>query len=304
MCSRGCQPCNRRSNLPPLKLRFIVNPRSGAARHALPAVEAFAARHGAAVRLTEHARHASDLTRQALQDGCDVVVAVGGDGTMNEVASVLTGTPGVLGLVPCGSGDGFGRHLRIHGPPAHALAILEAGHVRTVDSGLAGGHPFFCAAGLGFEAEIARRFNALRRRGFLRYVTTSAAAWRQWRPRRYTIRHAAGTDVVDAFTLVVANAEQYGNDARVAAGARIDDGRLDLVAVPPVTLLNAGPLALRLFRGTLDRDRRVLRRSDTAFVVEGETPNALHTDGEIHAAGASVEFRIRPASLRVLAPPA
>ncbi|MEO6244018.1 MAG: diacylglycerol kinase family protein, partial [Opitutaceae bacterium] len=162
-----------------MKTRFIVNPRSGRARRVLPEVCAHAARRSAEVLLTERARHASDLARRALDDGCELVVAVGGDGTMNEIAAVVSGTTATLGLVPCGSGDGLGRHLRIHGSVARALEILDHGRPRLIDTGIADGHPFFTAAGLGFEAEIAHRFNRLERRGFLRYLTTGAAVWRE-----------------------------------------------------------------------------------------------------------------------------
>lgn len=290
-------------NFPPVKTCFIVNRRSGAVHRALPHVEAFAQRHGATVRFTQHAKHARELAAAALAEGCSAVVAVGGDGTMNEVASALVDTPGTLGLVPCGSGDGLGRHLRLHGPPERALEILRTGHVRTIDSGLADGHAFFCAAGVGFEAEIADRFNRLQRRGFLRYLTTSAAGYRASQPQPYTIAHDAGTDCIRAFTLVVANSDQYGNDARIAPGARADDGRLELVAVPPVHAFNLASFAWRLFRGTLDAAPGVYRRSGTRFVVERPSAGLLHTDGEIHSAGSRVEFVVRPASLRVLAPP-
>src|SRR4051812_14258921 len=158
----------------PLKTRFIVNPRSGACVRALPEVRAFAQRHGADVVLTERSRHATELAARALDDGCELVVAVGGDGTMNEIAGVIAGTSATLGLVPCGSGDGLGRHLGIHGSFAHALDLLHTGHPRPIDSGLADGHPFFTVAGLGFEAHIAEKFNWLERRGFLRYLTTCA----------------------------------------------------------------------------------------------------------------------------------
>src|SRR5688572_21354012 len=160
----------RRQSLPPLKTRFIINLRSGRAARHFAALRGFAAKHGAEVALTERARHASELATRALNEGCELIVAVGGDGTMNEVASSLVGTAATLGLVPCGSGDGLGRHLGIHGSIARACDILLTGRPRTIDTGLADGHPFFTAAGVGFEAEIAQRFNLLRRRGFLRYV--------------------------------------------------------------------------------------------------------------------------------------
>jgi diacylglycerol kinase (ATP) len=286
-----------------VKTRFIVNARSGAADHALPLVRAFATRHGAELMLTEHPGHGTELAAQAIADGCERIVAVGGDGTMNEVASALVGTSATLGLVPCGSGDGLGRHLRIHGPVEHALRVLDEGEPRLIDSGTADGHPFFTAAGMGFEAEIGQRFNQLRKRGFLRYLTTSFAAWRRYESQHYKIIHAGGEVQVHAFTLAVANSDQYGNDVRIAPRARVDDGRLNLTAIPPMTILNGMPLAWRLFGGTIDSAAGVVALNGTRFTVEREHPGLLHTDGELHDAGRSVAFIVKPASLRIIAPP-
>jgi YegS/Rv2252/BmrU family lipid kinase len=285
-----------------LKTRFIVNPRSGRALRALPAVRAFAAARDADVVLTKRSRHASEHAAAALADHCELIVAVGGDGTMNEIASVLVGTPAILGLVPCGSGDGLGRHLRIHGSITRALRILETARPRLIDTGLADGHPFFTVAGLGFEADIAEKFNRLERRGFLRYLLTSARAFRHWQPQPYVITHEHGRDELNAFTLAVANSDQYGNNARIAPHARADDGMLDLCAVPPIDFFNAAPLVARLFAGSVDRAPGVLSRRSTRFTVERPTSGPLHTDGELHHAGAVVEFSIRPASLRIMVP--
>ena len=252
--------------------------------------------------MTERARHASELARRAVADGCELIAAVGGDGTMNEVAGTLVDTGATLALVPCGSGDGLGRHLGIHGSIARACEILLNGQPRRIDTGLADGRPFFTAAGIGFEAEIAQRFNQLHRRGFLRYLTTSARAYFHWRPQDYTVEHAGQREQFRAFTLAVTNSDQYGNNAHIAPDARVDDGLLDLCAVPPVSFWNALPLAARLFHGTIGRVSGVKLRRDARFVVERDAPGLLHTDGEIHEAGKRIEFTVRPASLRVMCP--
>lgn len=282
--------------------RFIVNPRSGRATDALAAVRAFAARTGAEVLLTEHRRHAHALALAAREDGCERVVAVGGDGTMNEVAAALVGSAVILGLVPCGSGDGLGRQLGLHGAVTHALRVLETGRPRVIDSGVADGHPFFTVAGLGFEALIAQRFNELVRRGFLRYLTTSTRAW--WGEREHRYRITAGGNAIEcsAFTLAIANACQYGNNALIAPRGRLDDGRIDLCAVPRPSLFSGLPLAIRLFTGSIDRGHRVTSLQAERFVIERESPGPIHTDGETHAAGTTLEFSVRPASLRVLVP--
>jgi diacylglycerol kinase (ATP) len=221
---------------------------------------------------------------------------------MNEVATTLIDSGRTFGLVPCGSGDGLGRHLGIHGPIARALEILSTGQPHLIDTGVADGHPFFTAAGLGFEAEIAQRFNRLARRGFARYLTTAAKAFRQWKPEDYVITHNDRRERVRAFTLAISNANQYGNNALITPAASVDDGMLDLCAVPPVHFWNALPLAVRLFNGTIARARGVSIWRSSRFIVERPAPGLLHTDGELHDAGTRIEFTIRPASLRIMIP--
>jgi diacylglycerol kinase (ATP) len=285
-----------------MKTRFIVNLRSGRAALALNEVKAFAAAHSAGVVLTERAKHGSELARQAVADGCELIVAVGGDGTMNEIASALLDTGATFGLIPCGSGDGLGRQLGIHGTVTRALDILRTGESRLIDSGVADGHPFFAVAGIGFEAHIAERFNRLQRRGFLRYLSTSASAFRNWKPERYTIDAGDGPREVRAFTLAVANTQQYGNAALIAPAAKIDDGLIDLCAIPPVTIWNAAPLISRLFRGTLAAATGVTLAQSKRFIIQRPTPGPLHTDGELHEAGTRIEFTVRPKSLRIMMP--
>jgi YegS/Rv2252/BmrU family lipid kinase len=290
--------------VPAVKTRFIVNPRSGHVARVLARVQAAAAELRAEVVFTERPRHATELAATALADGCALVVAVGGDGTLNEVAGALVGTAATFGLVPCGSGNGLGRHLGIHGPVDQALRVLRTGASRLIDSGLADGHAFFTVAGLGFEAEVSDRFNRLARRGFRRYLATAAALLRTYRSPLCTIEHDGMHAQLPVFTLAVANCDQYGNRARIAPGAQVDDGRLDLVAIPPVSWANAVPLIARLFSGTIDRARNVTHFRGARFVVHRPAPGLIHTDGECHFAPARIEFIVRPQSLRVLAPAA
>jgi diacylglycerol kinase (ATP) len=286
-----------------LKTHFIVNPRSGKAATALEAVKSFARDRGATLTITERSGHAGELARRALAENCELIVAVGGDGTMNEIASILVNSHAIFGLIPCGSGDGLGRHLGIHGSIDRALTLLVDGKPRNIDTGLANGRPFFAVAGLGFEAEIATRFNRLTKRGFWRYLATSARAWRQFVPISCSVVHGRERESLRAFTVAVANTDQYGNGARIAPNALVDDGLLDLTAVPPVSIITALPLVVRLFSGRLFPPS-VWRRRAANFVVEDLPPGlTLHTDGETQPAGSQVNFSIQPASLRVMAPP-
>lgn len=290
-----------------MKCRFIFNPRSGHnARdpHLLEAARRFIRERGinGAVAITAHPRHATELARRALDEGCTLVVAIGGDGTMNEVAAALVDSPAVLGLVPCGSGNGLGRHLGIRRASDDAFGVLRDGRPLAIDTGFVNEVPFFCVAGLGFEAVIASRFATLQSRGFAGYLRLGFQAWWSYRPERYTLHHAGGREEIEAFTLAVSNSSQYGNNAYIAPGASVQDGRVNLTALPNVGLIRAVPLLWRLFNGTLYHADSVRRWAGEHFVIERSDPGWIHTDGEPRAEVARLEIRVRPRSLRIMVP--
>lgn len=291
-----------------MKARFIFNPHSGSNRRdprLRDRAREFIARHGwdAIVVPTERPRHATALARQAVDDGCTLVVAIGGDGTMNEVACALVDTPACFGLIPCGSGNGLGRHLGI-GRGARAFATLLEGKAILIDTGMVNRDPFFCVAGTGFEALIASRFATLTSRGFGGYLRTGADAWRSYRPEHYVLHHAGGRDTLEAFTLAITNSSQYGNNALIAPEASVSDGLLDVTAVPRVGLHNAVPLLWRLFNGSLHRVAGVRRWQGANFTLERDKPGWIHTDGEPRAEVSRLEITIRPRSLRIMVPTA
>lgn len=290
------------------RARFIFNPRSGHnARNPwlLEHARAFIAEHGldADVVPTERPLHATELALRALDEGCRLVVAIGGDGTMNEVACALIGTDATLGLIPCGSGNGLGRHLGIPGPGRGAFRALLSGRTRLIDTGVAAGHPFFNAMGLGFDAEISARFNSLASRGLPAYARTTLQTLLGYRPQDYTI-HVDGVRSLStrAFLVAIANSDQYGNDCYIAPHARVDDGLLDLTLVRRLTVFNALPLAERLFTKRIDGSPSVLRLRAARFTLERAAPGPIHTDGEVRACGPVVEVAVRPASLRIAVP--
>ncbi|MEN9403722.1 MAG: Diacylglycerol kinase [Verrucomicrobiota bacterium] len=290
-----------------MKARFIFNPHSGSNRrnpHLRDRAKEFIAQHGwdATVVSTERPRHATELARQAVDEGCTLVVAIGGDGTMNEVACALIDSPTCFGLIPCGSGNGLGRHLGIRRPGRGAFQTLLNGRPLAIDTGMVNTDPFFCVAGTGFESVIASRFATLTSRGFSGYLRTGIQAWRTYRPERYVIHHAQGRDSIEAFTLAISNSSQYGNNAYIAPGASVSDGLLDLTAVPRIGLHNAVPLLWRLFNGSLNRVASVRQWQGERFVIERERPGWIHTDGEPRAEVSRLEISVRPRSLRIMVP--
>jgi len=292
-----------------MKTRFIFNPRSGrnARRPWLPThIREFIARHrlDATVATTTGPGHATDLARDALREGCDRVIAVGGDGTMNEIAQALLNSSASLGLVPCGSGNGLALHLGLPTNTQRALelAVATRASVVAIDTGVANGWPFFNAMGSGFDAEVSRRFNRLARRGLPAYARTGVAAFWRRRNESVVIRHDDRRLALEVLLVTVANSEQYGNGARIAPGARVDDGQLDLIAVLPVGFGSALPLIARLFLGRFHRSPRVVSIRSAGFTIERAGPGLIHTDGETRETGATIEVAVRPRSLRLLVP--
>ena len=292
-----------------MKLRFIFNPTSGRAgrnRKLLPLIEEAIVRQelDATIVRTEGPGHATDLARAAVEDGCQRVVAVGGDGTMNEVAQALLHTSAALALVPCGSGNGLALHLGLplDAPSAISRSADPSAKVAVIDTGLVNGRPFFNAMGVGLDADVSNRFNRLTRRGLPAYARTAFSAFVRAPTYKCTIAGAGRREQIDALLIAVANSDQYGNKALIAPGARVDDGELDLVAIRPVGFFGAALLGARLFMGSIDRSSSVRRLKGTHFTIGREIPGLVHTDGETHLAPALVDVQVVPRSLRIIIP--
>jgi YegS/Rv2252/BmrU family lipid kinase len=292
-----------------MKTRFIFNPHSGRNRGRpglANSIRDFIAARSleASVAITDGPGHATELARDAVRTGFEVVVAVGGDGTMNEVAQGLVDTPAALALVPCGSGNGLALHLGLPRTSLGALQLATGANSRTavLDTGAANGLPFVNAMGLGIDANVSRRFNQLTRRGLPAYVRVAWSALRELRAERCAITCATHTETIDVLLIAIANSDQYGNYARIAPGARVDDGRLDLIAIEAIGILRAAALVPRLFLGNIDRSQHVRRLGGSHFVIERVAPGYIHTDGETHWTEARIEVVVRPRSLRMIIP--
>lgn len=293
-----------------LRTTFILNPVSGRAStraRRRERVAQFIAQHqlDATLQITGHRRHATELAHAAVAAVSQLVVSVGGDGTMNEVAAGVVGTSALYGMIPTGSGNGLGRDLGLPMDFDRALDVLLDGAVRTIDSGTVDGHPFFNVMGLGFDAELGRRFNEAHghSRGLFNYVQLGLRAFFSYRKEQITVEPEGGAPItVDAFLASVANSTQYGNNARIAPRARLDDGRLDFVALTTGNLILALPLVVRLFTRSIHRSRFARGAVAPRFHFRRTAPGPVHTDGEIHECPAEFDVVVRPQSLRVVVP--
>lgn len=291
-----------------MRVRAILNPRAGIdARRAAEVVRLGCPQWTLETVHTAGAGDATRLAREATAAGVEMVLAVGGDGTANEVAAGLAGSATALGIVPAGSGNGFARMLGIPLDPRRALAALARGARRRIDAGTAGGRFFLNVASAGFDAEVAaayhRRGIAGRRRGIFHYVQLGLRLAPSYRARHWVLESDGGRFEGRALVVAVLNGRQYGSGARLAPGARIDDGLLDVVIVedgPVLESLAAMPL---LFAGTVERFRRYRRFTATRAVLSSRDPEPFQRDGEADPAVMRIEIAVLPAALDIVVPP-
>lgn len=288
----------------------IINPAAGArggvtrARGRAGLAARVLAQHGMTgeICVTERPGHASELTAALVRSGVSLVFAWGGDGTINEVASALAFGPAALGVVPGGSGNGLARALGIDPRAERAIAGALRGWDRSIDCGELDGRLFFNVAGVGFDAHVARLFNARARRGPVPYVTTTLREIFRYDAAAYTIDFGGEVVRQRALLIVLANGRQFGSGFKIAPQARLDDGLLDLVAVEargPLAILREMP---RLITGTVARAPRVLTRTVREVTIASDRRIAFQVDGEVGEAGRTVTVRVRPGALKVRVP--
>jgi diacylglycerol kinase (ATP) len=296
-------------------LHVIINPRSGARGRSLGGARAELARRlirlrqiDARVHVTEYPGHASELTREALAEGASLVCAWGGDGTVNEVATVLAYTGIPLAVVPEGSGNGLARELGVYLGPEKAFDVAINGRDRVIDAGQMGDRLFFNLAGIGLDGRIAAVFNqqAPQRRGFFRYIWLG---WQQlvtYEPACYRIQiqNERQNERLElrAIMIVTANLRQYGNGAYIAPHADADDGQLDLVIVGARSMGRAFLLTPRLFTRNLHQARNIVTKQVTQVSISSTKPLVCHADGEPFEAGSEVTVTVKPRALTVRVP--
>jgi YegS/Rv2252/BmrU family lipid kinase len=287
----------------------IINPVSGPPRHRKAAERAELAKQtfdrlGVAgdIRLTERRGHAHELAQDAVRSGAPLVIAWGGDGTINEVGRALAHSPVSLGIIPGGTGNGLSRELNIPFDPSKALEHALASRERALDAGDIDGHLFFNIAGIGLDAHVAGRMAALlNHRGLVSYLTVSAKSLLTFQPSAYSIEADTGSFETTALMVLIANSRQYGFGARVAPQALSDDGLLDVIAIEDRGLLGNVRRLPSIFLGGFDRQAGVRALKVRQARIRAQSPMLTHTDGEAFRSGLDVRARVLAGALRVRA---
>ena len=287
------------------KIVFVVNPISGTQgkKAILKWIDERIDRtiHDYSIVKTEYAGHATQIAAAAVKEGVHMVVAIGGDGTINEIARALVHTETALGIIPCGSGNGLARHLRIPMDPKAAIDIINQNKRLCIDYGKINNIPFFCTCGVGFDAFVSLKFADSGKRGLLTYLENTLHESLNYKPETYEIENEEGTVKYKAFLIACGNASQYGNNAYITPQASLTDGLMDVTIMEPFTVLDVPSLSFQLFNKTLDQNSRIKTMRTKKIKIHRTKEGVLHFDGDPLMAGKELEVEIIPKGLRVVA---
>ena len=277
-------------------IHFILNPNAGTnSRQTRERIIAkLQAISDSKVWHTERMNHASELTKQAISEGADRIIAIGGDGTINEVASALLHTSIPLGIIPMGSGNGLARHLDIPLSFNKALDRAINGSMISIDAGKWNDRHFFCTAGIGFDAYVAAHFAKRAKRGFINYIYSTFISLRKYQ----TIEIK---ELGSVFSFTVANANQFGNNAYISPESDLQDGQLEAIQIKPGSIWSLVNLGISLFRKNLPNNPLVTISAVKSLQINAPEGIPYHLDGEsLLLQSGTIEITILPSSLLVV----
>jgi diacylglycerol kinase (ATP) len=289
-------------------LVFIINPRSGVDREKAisKAVEERLdkSRFTYEIDYTERPKHGIELARQAAEKGAYAVVAVGGDGSVNDVVKGLVGTDTALAIIPKGSGNGMARTMEIPLELMEAIDVINTGKLQSVDIGYANDSLFLSNAGVGFDALISKRFAKKEKRGFATYswlVTQHLWTYKEW---DWQIKIDGKELSQKAFMINVANGQQFGYNFKIAPNADYADGWLDVTIIKPFPKILGGTLVFRAMTGSIDKSPYVETYRAKEVTISNPALKLMQTDGDAHPCSNEINYRIEPAALKVVLPDA
>lgn len=288
------------------KALFIINPISGGKKKdGVPELIKDTVDAGVmepVIAFSDGIAHARVIAAEAVGK-FDTVVAVGGDGTVNEVASAIVDTDTALGIVPFGSGNGLSRFLGIPMDTRDAIKNLASGRTEIIDSARINGQPFFNMAGMGFDAHISEIFSHGKKRGFISYIKSSIKEVVGYQPQNYHLDIDGKKYDYKAFMLSIANSSQYGNNVHISPKASLQDGLLDVCVIKPFPLWRFPEMSMRMLIKATESSKYVEIIRGKQILIKREHTGPIHLDGEPQVAGTGIDINILPKSLKVIVGP-
>lgn len=285
----------------------IINPKSGtSSKGNIPRLLAEAFEQSDMllfITYTRYAGHAYELAKEAAEAGYQRVIAVGGDGTVNEVARGLIYSETELAIIPEGSGNGLARALGLPMDKQNAVQIAASGLVDTIDCCKANEYPFFCTCGMGFDAEVSAAFAEAPFRGLFSYAKTAIEHYIRYKPSTYSIE-IGGKEVLqgEAFVVAAANASQYGNNAHIAPKASMADGLVDIVLLRPFRVYELAQITLQLFSKKLEDNIHQHSFQTHQAVLRRPSAGIAHLDGEPVEMPEEIHIQVLPKAIHVVRP--
>jgi diacylglycerol kinase (ATP) len=285
---------------------FIINPVSGKGNHTSIVKQINEhielKKYNVLYENTKYKGHAHEIARQYKEKGIKKIIAVGGDGTVNEIGSAILNTEISLGIIPRGSGNGLARYLSIPLNTKNAIRLLNNPTIKVIDAGRINDKYFFCTSGVGFDAHVGKIFNKSINRRPVNYFKTTIKEFLTYKPKKYILKSGNQKRKVKSLLITFANAGQYGNNVYISPDAKIDDGLLDLCILKPFPKSIMLPIGLKLIGKKINKSKylEVIKFKEISLKKKKKTK--CHCDGENYKVGKKIKVKILPASLKVMIP--
>lgn len=285
-----------------MKLRFIINPISGSRDNSniaeLVKENLNLNKFQYDIFYTERKKHAIELSQKAVEEKIDVVIAVGGDGTLNECAQAIIGTQTALSVIPRGSGNGFAHHLNIEQDVINCIKNLNKSTISKIDSCTANGKSFINVSGVGFDAHIAHLFSKVTIRGFSSYIKLVLKECILYPSKEYIIKFDNQQKKVNAFMISWANSSQFGNNAVISPESKINDGYFEICIIKKLPRILIPIILFRLFNKSIQRSKyiEIIKCKEAQILCDD---GRSHLDGETHNLGSEINIKINPLSLKI-----
>lgn len=251
---------------------------------------------------TGYEGHATDIATEAVKEGVSYIIAVGGDGTINEIAKALVNTDTILGIIPSGSGNGLARDLHIPMNPDKAIEIILQYNVMKIDYGIANDQIFFCTCGVGFDALVSEKVLQQSSRGKLMYARSIFEAFLSFQPEKYKITSEDGSFEDEAFLVTCANTSQYGNNGFIAPEADIQDGKMNIAILKPFAIIDGPKTALQLVSKNITNNSNLVEIVTSEAVIQRQKAGIMHLDGNAIQTEKDIHVKVVSQGLKVLVP--
>ena len=249
---------------------------------------------------TKYAGHATELTKVAVEKKVDIVVAAGGDGTINEVASQLVNTNTTLAIIPCGSGNGLASDLKIPKNYKKAIRKIYLLKKKTIDVGVCNNQYFFSLTGVGFDAQVAHDFNLGKKRKFLGYLWAIFKDFFRSKEQEYTIELENKLITDKFFVMTIANCSQWGYNVKVAPNAKLDDGIFDVVLCKKPSIISIIPFGIKLLTGKITASKFSTHKTAEKVTITSNNDFFYHIDGDFKGISRKIEISVLPNVLKVV----